>query len=70
MENKQTITKYNQLGIPKVIILQNGTYTFKCELQNSILSYRCKLRACKAKIKITIEEAKKLIINKDNISSI
>ena len=70
MEDKQPTTKYNQLGVPKEIILQNGTYTFKSELQNSILSYRCKHRACKAKIKITTDDAKKLLTNEGDIRAI
>ncbi len=63
MEDKLSMTKYNQLGVPKEIILQNGIYTFKSELQNSILNYRCKHRSCKAKMKITREDVKKLLTN-------
>ena len=70
MENEAQKTKYEKLGIPQQIILQNGTYSFKKELINSYVTYRCVHRACKANIKISIDNAKKLFDKNQSISSI
>ena len=62
MENQNQKTKYEELGIPKNIIIQNYKYCFKKELTNTIVSYRW----CKALLKISIENAKK-IENKEGV---
>ena len=67
-KNKQTI--YEKLGIPQQINIQNEIYTFKVELINSYVSYRCIHRACNASVKITIENAKKLFGKEDEKTSI
>ena len=70
MEEQNNQTNYEKLSLPKQIILSNGVYTFIVQLINSYVCYRCIHRTCKASIKNSIENAKKLI-NKDNeISSV
>ena len=65
-QNKQTV--YEKLGIPRQIEIQKEIYTFKVQLINSYVSYRCIHHACKSSVKITIENAKKLF-RKDNVQS-
>ena len=60
MEDKKEQTKYDELGIPKNIIIQNNTFCFKKEIINEYVSYRCIHRKCKAGLKISIENAKKI----------
>ena len=64
MDRNKRIYKYQLLGVPKQIIIQNNYYSFKKELNNSFISYRCVHRNCNASIKISLENAKK-IFNKD-----
>ena len=63
-------TKYQILGIPKNIEFQQNTYTFKKELLNSIVSYRCYFRKCKASIKISLENAPKIENKEEGFSEI
>jgi len=60
MDSRKIKTKYEKLGISQQIIISNEIYTFKKELINSYVSYRCIHRACNAIIKITLENAKKI----------
>ena len=64
MEENNNMTKYQLLGVPQNIIFQDESYTFKKELINSFLSYRCINRKCNASLKISLEDARK-IENKD-----
>jgi len=60
MEIQEQKTKYEELGIPKNIIIQNYKYCFEKELTNAIVSYRCFRRKCKSLLKIELENEKKL----------
>ena len=70
MEDKKQKTKYEELGIPKNIIIQNNTYSFKKELLNDNVSYRCIHRKCKAGLKISIANAKKIEDNEGALNTI
>ena len=60
MEENNNMTKYQLLGVPQNIIFQEESYAVKKELFNSFLSYRCINRKCKASLKISLEEARKI----------
>ena len=64
MENKEHNTKYESLGVPQKLIIQNETYVFKKELTKDLLSYRCIHRKCKSSLKISVENAKKKSIKR------
>ena len=66
MEKEEHSTKYESLGVPQKLIIQNGTYVFKKALHNSLLSYRYIHRRCKASVKISVENAKTININEIN----
>ena len=68
MEDKKPILKYEQLGLPKQIMLNGQNNSFKKELAKSYLSYRCIHRHCKCSIKIGIDMSK-TIESKDNEES-
>ena len=72
MEKEKKNTKYEQIGITKEIILYNQTYTFKKELINFFISYRCKHCDCDCKkiIKTSIENSKKISNKKDYANSL
>ena len=57
---------FEKLGVPKNIIIKEYTYTFKKELKNDIISYRCIHRKCPSLISISKSEIKKLIDNNEN----
>ena len=67
MENQEHNTKYETLGVPQKLIIQNETYVFKKELTKDQLSYRCIHRKCKSSLKISVENAKN--INKNEIDN-
>ena len=70
MEENKNMTKYQILGVPQNIIFQNESYTFKKELINSFVSYRCINRKCNASLKISLEDAKKIENKEEGISEI
>ena len=66
MDSGKTKTKYEELGLSQKIIISNEIYTFKKELINDFISYRCIHRNCKASIKISLEVAKKINNKEEN----
>ena len=64
MENNNVTFKYQKLVVPQKILIENYHYSFKKELYISFISYRCINRNCKASIKLSLENAKK-ILNKE-----
>ena len=70
MDSNETKTIYNKLGVPQQLNINNETYTFKKELNNGIISYRCIYRKCKENLKIAKEDARKIQSKGNNIQSI
>ena len=66
MDSGKTKTKYEELGLSQKIIISNEIYTFKKQLINDFISYRCIYRNCKASIKISLEVAKKINNKEEN----
>jgi len=58
MEDKKT--KYEKLDIPKEVKIGKFTYTFKKELKEDKLSYRCINRKCPVLIIISKSELNKI----------
>ena len=60
MENISAFKKYEVLGVPQKIMFKSEVYSFKKELTNNFLSYRCVHRQCKASLKLSTETAKQI----------
>lgn len=66
MESGKTKTKYEELGFSQKIFISYEIYTFKKQLNNNFISYRCIHRNCKTSIKISLEYAKKINNKEEN----